>query len=394
MSGAATALLLGGSIGDVPLVLGLRNAGYHVAVVGRDTEAPAHRLADVSVAADFSDAAACEEIALRIGAEAVVPGSNDFAAISAATIARNLNLPGHDSVDATLELNLKERFRSFQGRAGLPVPDFCRIDGSAASRAAAHRLRLPVIVKPTDLTGGKGIRTVDRVENLEGAVSSALTVSRRPEVVVEEYLPGTRHGVTSIIEAGTVTFRFFDDEQYLSGGFRVVGTSTTSLDQATQDEVVRQLDVLVGVLAMVDGLLHAQFIATPDGPVIVEATRRSPGDLYPWFVEAATGYPYVQAILAPYLGRVLPAASTVAVPKSVARWIVVSRGVGTYAGIGVADHLLPAVLSVHEAFREGEAVLSPGVTLAIVLLDASRLPRDQPSWSGGAPDSVWAIRDA
>ena len=394
MSGAPTALLLGGSIGDVPLVLGLRDAGYHVTVVGRDTEAPAHRSADVSLAADFSDAAACEEIALRIGADAVVPGSNDFAAISAARIARNLDLPGHDPVDATLKLNLKERFRSVQDRAGLPFPSFRRIDGSAESRAAASRLRIPVIVKPTDLTGGKGIRTVDRIEDLERAVSSALAVSRRPEVVVEEYLPGTRHGVTSIVEAGTVTFRFFDDEQYLPGGFRVVGTSTTSLDQKTQDEVVRQLDVLARVLKMVDGLLHAQFIATSDGPVIVEATRRAPGDLYPWFVEAAVGYPYVQAILAPYLGRALPASSTVEVPKSVARWIVVSRGAGAYAGIGVADHLLPAVLRVHEAFREGEAVISPGMTLAIVLLDASRLPPNQPSWSGGAPDSVWAIGDA
>lgn len=394
MSGAATVLLLGGSVGDVPLVLGLRDAGCHVAVVGRDTEAPAHRSADISVAADFADAAACEEIALRIGADAVVPGSNDFAAISAARIARNLDLPGHDTVDVTLELNLKERFRSVQDRAGLPVPGFCRIDGSAESRAAAHRLRLPVIVKPTDLTGGKGIRTVDRIEGLEGAVSSALAVSRRPEAVVEEYLPGTRHGVTSVVEAGAVTFRFFDDEQYLPGGFRVVGTSTTSLDQHTQDAVVRQLDVLVGELAMVDGLLHAQFIATPDGPVIVEATRRAPGDLYPWFVEAAVDYPYVQAILAPYLGRALPHASTVEIRRSVARWIVVSRGPGRYAGIGIADHLRPAVLRVHEAFREGEEVAASGVTLAIVLLDASKLPPGQLPWDGGAPDSIWAIGDA
>lgn len=391
MSGAPTALLLGGSIGDVPLVLGLRDAGYHVAVVGRDTEAPAHRAADISLAADFSDAAACEEIARRIGAEAVIPGSNDFAAISAATVAQHLGLPGHDLVDATLELNLKERFRSAQSRSGLPFPHFRRLDGSAESLAAAATLRFPVIVKPTDLTGGKGIRTVARAEDLAGAVSHALAASRRPEVVVEEYLSGTRHGVTSIIKAGAVTFRFFDDEQYPPGGFRVVGTSRTSLDDVTQDEVVRQLEVLARASAMVDGLLHAQFIATPDGPVLVEATRRAPGDLYPWFVEAATGYPYVQAILAPYLGRALPDASLVEGPKNVARWIVISRDRRRYAGIGIADHLRPAVLGVHEAFREGEEVMSPGVTLAVVLLDASELPPGQPSWGGGAPDSIWAI---
>lgn len=391
MSAAPTALLLGGSIGDVPLVLGLRDAGYRVAVVGRDTDAPAHRAADISLAADFSDAVACDRIARSIGAEAVVPGSNDFAAISAATVAESLGLPGHDSVDATLELNLKERFRSAQGRAGLPFPGFRRLEGSVASLAAATALRFPVIVKPTDLTGGKGIRTVHRADDLEGAVAHALAISRRPEVVVEEYLSGTRHGVTSIVRDGSVTFRFFDDEQYLPGGFRVVGTSMTTLDDRIQIEVVRQLEVLARSSAMVDGLLHAQFIATPSGPVLVEATRRAPGDLYPWFVEAAVGYPYTQAILAPYLGRALSDASPVEALRAVARWIVVSRGPGRYAGIGIDDDLRPAVLSVYEAYRQGEKVNGSGVTIAVVLLDASALPHGQPAWGGGGPGSIWAI---
>ncbi len=391
MSAAPTALLLGGSIGDVPLIVGLWEAGYHVAVVGRDVDAPGHRAADTSFAADFSDAAACERVARSIGAEAVIPGSNDFAAISAATVAESLSLPGHDSVDATLQLNLKERFRSAQGGAGLPSPGFRRLDGSAESLSAAAALRFPVIVKPTDLTGGKGIRTVHRADDLEGAVAHALAISRRPEVVVEEYLSGTRHGVTSIVRDGSVTFRFFDDEQYLPGGFRVVGTSMTTLDDRIQIEVVRQLEILARSLAMVDGLLHAQFIATPSGPVLVEATRRAPGDLYPWFVEAAVGYPYTQAILAPYLGRALPDASPADALRTVARWIVVSRGSGRYAGIGIDSDLRPAVLSIHEAYRRGEAVRSAGVTLAIVLLDASALPPGQPSWSGGEPDSIWGI---
>jgi len=386
-----TALVLGGSIGDVPLVQGLRDAGYRVAVLGNATEAPAHRLADASFAADFSDPSVCSEIARRIAPDAVVPGSNDYAAISAAAVAEHLDLPGHDPVETVRTLNLKERFRALQSRVGLPLPAFGRVDGSAGSLASAAELRFPVIVKPTDLSGGKGIRTVDRAEDLKQAVSHALAISRRPEVIVEEYLAGTRHGVTSMIKAGTVTFSFVDDEQYLPGGFRVVGTSPTTLDHTTQSNVVRQLELLTRAASLVDGLLHAQFIATPDGPVLVEVTRRAPGDLYPWFVEAAVGYPYVQAILMPYLGRSVPGVNAESTARDIARWIVVSREAGRYAGVAIAPGVRPAVLNLHEAYRIGEVISGSGSTLAVAVVDASALPPAQPTWSGGALGSIWPV---
>ena len=391
MTEKPTALVLGGSIGDVPLVQGLRDAGYRVAMLGNATEAPAHRLADASFAADFSDPSACSEIARRIAPDAVVPGSNDYAAISAAAVAEDLELPGHDPVETVRALNLKERFRSLQSRVGLPLPAFCRVDSSAASLSSASELRFPVIVKPTDLTGGKGIRTVDRAENLEQAVSHALAMSRRPDVIVEEYLAGTRHGVTSMIKAGTVTFSFVDDEQYLPGGFRVVGTNPTTLDDRTQSDVVRQLGLLAGATSMVDGLLHAQFIATPDGPVLVEVTRRAPGDLYPWFVEAAVDYPYVQAILMPYLGRPVPEIGGELAARKIARWIVVSREAGRYAGVAIDPDFRAAVLDLHEAYPIDAVISAAGSTLAVAIVDASALPPGQPAWSGGALGTIWPV---
>lgn len=386
MTRTKTAVLLGGSLGDVPLVRELHLAGMRVITVGGDASGAAHQVADEHITADFSDAEVCTAIARERQAIAVVPGSNDFAAISAAIVAERLGLPGHDPERAVLQINLKQQFRGIQAELGLPHPAFRCVDASSRFLGHVERMRLPVLIKPTDLTGGKGIRTVDRWEDLEPAVMAAHALSRCEEVLIEELLPGTRHGVTTLVVNGRIDFRFFDDEQYEPEGFRVVGaTSPSSLSVAQRSAVIDQLDTLVDRLGLSDGLLHAQLVAGPGLPVLIEATRRLPGDLYARFVEIATGFPYTRAVVAPYLGAPIVVTGTETSQQPIARWVIVADQAGTYEGLDIDPELRSAVLETHHAVDpKGGEVSRPGQTLTVLMVDLARLRRSGKRWDGGS----------
>jgi len=367
--------VLGGALGDVPLVNELRRAGMNVVTVGADRSGAAHRVADEYVPADFSDADVCVEIAKNNAATAVVPGSNDFAAISAAVVASRLGLPGHDSVENVRYLNLKERFRGVQADLGLPHPAFRLISSSSLIPGAVAGMRFPVLVKPTDLTGGKGILAVQSAGDVDDALQVALSASRRDEVLIEEYLNGSRHGVTTLVADGRIVFSFFDDEHYEPGGFRVIGaTSPSSLPEDAKRGVLKQLSELIRHLNLVDGLLHAQLVLGRAGPVLVEATRRLPGDLYALLVERATGYRYVRGVIAPYIDQPVPRDPVTAPPRPVARWVIVSDRPGKYCGLTIGPRLEPAVMDLHHAVDpEGGAVSRAGVTLSVLIVDLQRL---------------------
>lgn len=382
MRALGTAVLLGGALGDVPLVGELHRAGLRVVSVGGDPFGAAHREADEHVLVDFSDPEACTAVARDRRAVAVIPGSNDFAAISAAIVADRLGLPGHDPVRVVRELNLKQLFRAVQAEIGLPHPAFRIVEASNLSTELADPMRLPVLVKPTDLTGGKGIRMVERWVDVRLAVEQAQSHSRSDDVLIEEFLPGTRHGVTALVVDGRIDFRFFDDEQYESGGFRVVGAiSPSSLGVLEQTLVVEQLDALVDRLELSDGLLHAQLVAGPDGPVLIEATRRLPGDLYARFVEVASRFPYTRAVVAPYLRDPVPVITSKEGQRPISRWVVVSDRPGTYQGLEIAPQLRTAILETHHAVDpQGGIVSRTGLTLTVLIIDLERLTKDAIFW--------------
>lgn len=305
---------MGGGHAEIPLIKAAQALGYFVITTGNAREGLGHPYADKNVFVDFSDKEAMLELARRENVSAVCSGCNDFALLSTVYVCEKLGLPGHDSYATSLEIHHKDKYRALAERLNIPTPhavtvrsrdEFCALfksGGCASERGAddnAATPRFPVIIKPVDLTGGKGIHRAVNYEEAVKAYEDAVSRTREDHVVVEEFVTGTNHGFSAMLVNGKVTFYFADNEQYFVNKYMVSGASTPSTtSKRGLDLLCEYSERIAADLKLVDGILHIQYIERDDGiPVIIEICRRPPGDLYIKFVQYATGVDYPRAII-------------------------------------------------------------------------------------------------
>lgn len=295
-------LLLGGGHAEIPLIQAAHELGWYVITTGNDHKGLGHPYADKNVFADFSDKDAMLELARNEGVQAVCSGCNDFALLSTAYVCEKLGLPGHDSYATSLEIHHKDKYRALATRLGIPTPRALVIPTKtdiADFETAFAQLTFPIIVKPVDLTGGKGIHRAATPDEAREAHKDACSRTRQDHVVVEEFVQGTNHGFSAMLVRGKVAFAFADNEQYYINKYLVSGANTPSASSSATLAMLRDYSERIArELHLVDGILHIQYIEKPDGtPVIIEICRRPPGDLYIKFVKYATGIDYPKYIV-------------------------------------------------------------------------------------------------
>ena len=292
-------LLLGGSHAEIPLIKAAHELGWYVVTTGNNRDGLGHPYADKTVFADFSNKETMLELARSEGVQAACSGCNDFALLSTVYICEKLGLPGHDSFATSLQIHHKDKYRALATRLGIPTPQAKVVHNAQEFEDAIASFTYPIIVKPVDLTGGKGIHRAANAEEARAAYKDATSRTREDHVVVEEFVIGTNHGFSAMLVKGKVAFAFSDNEQYFVNKYLVSGANTPSTTAEAGLAKLRDYsECIARELNLVDGILHIQYIERADGtPFIIEICRRPPGDLYIKFVKYATGIDYPKFIV-------------------------------------------------------------------------------------------------
>lgn len=302
-------LLLGGSHAEIPLIQAAQALGWYVITTGNNRDGLGHPYADKTVFANYSDKDAMLELARAEGVQAVCSGCNDFALLSTVYVCEKLGLPGHDSYATSLEIHHKDKYRALATRLGIPTPRALTVAVANSKNdaglncadfdAAIANLTFPIIVKPVDLTGGKGIHRATNPEEAREAYKDACSRTRQDHIVAEEFVQGTNHGFSAMLVKGKVAFAFSDNEQYFVNKYLVSGANSPSTSGSETLAKLRDYSERIArELNLIDGILHIQYIEKPDGtPIIIEICRRPPGDLYIKFVKYATSIDYPKFIV-------------------------------------------------------------------------------------------------
>ena len=298
-------LLLGGGHAEIPLIQAAQSLGWYVITTGNDRRGLGHPYADKNVFVNYSDKDAMLELAKSEGVQAVCSGCNDFALLSTVYVCEKLGLPGHDSYATSLEIHHKDKYRALATRLGIPTPRAItvrtsnRTENCTDFETAIAQLTFPIIVKPVDLTGGKGIHRAANTDEAREAYKDACSHTRQDHIVVEEFVQGSNHGFSAMLVKGKVAFAFSDNEQYYINKYMVSGANSPSTSSGKTLAMLREYsEHIAQELHLVDGILHIQYIERADGtPVIIEICRRPPGDLYIKFVKYATGIDYPKFIV-------------------------------------------------------------------------------------------------
>ncbi len=297
-------LITGGSHSEVPLIKALHTLGYEVISTGKDDGGLGHQIADHYERGDYSDREYVLKLAQKWDVCGIVSGCNDFAYLSAAYACAMLGLPGHDAPVTAGRFHHKNEFRKKCMELGIRTPAFYTIRSEEELEELENKLQYPVIVKPTDLTGGKGVRRCNNFYEVKMAYQVAVVMTRAQEILVEEFIEGSNHGLSILLKDGKVCFSFYDNEEYYKNKYLVSGAHAPSdLTKDMRLELQRNVERIAESWKLKDGLFHCQCIKNARGEVfMIDPCRRSPGDLYLLLVEYATGCRYAENIVRAELG--------------------------------------------------------------------------------------------
>lgn len=298
MTDKKTLLIAGGGYADIPMIQAAKMLGYYVITSGNRAEELGHCYSDECRLEDFSDERAMLKLAESLRIDAICACCNDFSALSAAYVAEQMGLPGHDSYESAQIIHHKDRYRKFALEHDIPSPRAEGFESVDSALASLHKFRFPIIIKPVDLTGGKGVSTVTNDKDAKPALETAFMRSRAKRVVVEEFIEGSRHGLSTFIRDGRVVFHFNDNEHYYLNPYLVSAASTPgNAPPDAVEKLCKTAEKIVALLNLKTGIFHIQYILCGSDPVIIEICRRPPGDLYTRFVQIATGIDYPSYIV-------------------------------------------------------------------------------------------------
>ncbi len=209
-------LILGGGTMQVPAINLAKGMGLSVIVADGNPDVPGRKIADFFEHVDLKDSKGMIDIAVKYtsegGLDGVFTAGTDFSE-TVALVARAVELPGI-SVEAARNASNKFRMREVLESTGIPVPGYFLISRGAAplecmeNGIAGTDLTFPLVVKPVDNMGARGIRKIEFCSELKGAVEIAASYSRTGEVIVEEYLDGPEYSLDALV---------YDDEISICG---------------------------------------------------------------------------------------------------------------------------------------------------------------------------------
>ena len=294
-----TVLVLNGSSYEENIIRIFKDMGLYVITSGNVPSFPGHKLADKYICHDYSDKEGMLRIAQDKSIDYVCACSNDFGVLTAAYIAEKMGLPGHDKYETARIIAEKDLFKQFAQKNHLhviPSASFTDVDEALSYITKAT---YPIIVKPVDLTGGKGVTKADNPKTAKDAVIYAFQRSRAKRIVIEPYINGTQHSITTFLIGQKVAAYGTFNEGDANTSFLVGNTSSPSDNECfTKDVLISQIERIASLLGLADGIFHVQYRMDGETPLIMECMRRILGNHALESLEMSTGinWEYWQAL--------------------------------------------------------------------------------------------------
>jgi len=274
-----------------------------------------------SLAIDYIDvdaaAAQVAEAASNSGAAAIL--ALDDSATLVASIASELSGLPHNAPGASLaardKLIMRRKLRDF----GAPTPWFTSFPMLADPRTPARSVTYPCVVKPTRLSGSRGVIRANNAAELKRAFSRVAQILQhegadpdQTDIIVEEYLPGAEVAVEAILTNGVLrVLAIFDKPDPLEGPFfeETIYVTPSRLSKPLMAQIEFRTAEAAVALGIQHGPVHAELRVGEHDAWIIEIAGRSIGGLCSSILEFGSGQSLEDLILMNAVGMDIPATS-------------------------------------------------------------------------------------
>ncbi len=289
-----TILILGAGLEQKLAIAEAQSLGLRAIACDQDPSAPGLAIADVAIVADITDPAAMAKVGVDHRVAGVFSHGVEIPEV-VASVAHELGLPGLPPEVAMRATNKVTRATHLRNH-GICGARFSVASSRAMLAKAAAEVGFPLVMKPVDSAGAKGVKIVASPDELPSAYEEALSYSREPEVILEEAMEGPQVSTESVVHDGVIhTFaladRNYEDSATFHPYFVENGINFPSvLPDAILASVNDLVDRTIQCLGIGFGAAKGDIVIHNGEPKIIEMAARTSGG---WFgagsIPLATG---------------------------------------------------------------------------------------------------------
>jgi len=234
-------LVLGAGQCQLPIIEQCKRMGHTVLVSSIPGPYPGFQAADTSYHVDVRNKEALLQIAQEERIDAVLTDQTDIPVATAAWIAEAMQLPGI-GYECALRFTNKELMREACRRLGVATPEFCASDSLNSLTAWAQEVGYPIMIKPVDNQGSRGVRRVNSPAGLERAFNDAVPHTACGKIIAERCIPGREFAVLSFVIDGVVTPLIVGDRYDFNLSNRFIPRATIFPANLAGDQLSRLLE--------------------------------------------------------------------------------------------------------------------------------------------------------
>ncbi len=285
-------------------------------VVGSDmdADAPALKLADHKMIASTRDVGATLRAVLEFNRKLRIDGvmtlANDVP-LTVSTVAAELGLPCISIRSARLAADKLEMKKAFTA-CGVPVPDFKEVFSAGDVKRAAGEWGYPVVIKPNDGRGSRGVLKLVGGVDHNRAFSYAKDNSDAGRVLVERFIEGLQYSTESMVYKGKCytasiserNYEFMD--RYAPNIIENGGILPADIGSGTRRAIEEVVASAARAMEINDGTVKGDIVLSSQGPLVIElAARLSGGYLCTDQIPLARGVDLVRQTIKLCLGEQL-----------------------------------------------------------------------------------------
>lgn len=304
-------LLLGGSSQQVTAIETAKVLGYYTILCDFLPDNPGQYASDKFYLVSTTDKETVLKIAKKEQIDGILAYASDPAAPTAAYVAEMLGLPGNPYKSVKILCN-KDLFRKFLKENGFCTPlakGYSEIT-IALEDICNNFFRFPVIVKPVDSSGSKGVGKIDSVNEAKEKLEYAMSFSRGKRIIVEEFVEkyGYQIAGDGLSVSGELVFRCFANDHFDSKCTNPYVPISASfpycMPEWVHNKVHEEIQRLLSMLNMKTSTYNFDIRIDKDYNVyLMEVAPRDGGNYIPDVIRYATGVNLVEYAVKAAMGE-------------------------------------------------------------------------------------------
>ena len=360
-------MLLGGIRYLLPVIKAAKALGYYVITCDYIQDNIAHKYSDEYHNVSIIDKDAILELAQKLKIDGIMSFAVDPGVLTAAYVADKMKLPTppYESVKI---LQNKGLFREFlkQNKFNVPIANSFKSQDEVNDKIIEYTF--PVIVKPVDSAGSKGVTKVDQPNKLNNAINIALKFSLNKEFIIEEFIEPLGNptdcdsfSIDSQMVITTFNNQYFD--AHASNPYTPAGYSWPStMIQEHQTILKNEIQRLVSLLNMSSSIYNIETRVGKNGtPYIMELSPRGGGNRLSEMVKLVYGIDLIEMAIKSAMGETLKEYKEIKTELSanpITELILHADAQGTFESIEISDNIKNNLIEMDLWVNKGDVINS------------------------------------